>query len=191
MQYISIMSLLFAFYIQTHALDYLFDHTATHQLHEIETENFRIIFSDNSIEQAKYIVSIAEKEFTHFTKYYGPFHSKKKIRVVISSDYKSANGLASIFLFPVIHLYVSVPPRISDPHSNMGKEYLETLFRHELAHVIQLSFRKIFKKAKILDAINEMIHPAKVFSSRSFVEGAAVFVESQGKYAVKWLLYVH
>jgi len=152
-----------------------------YKLKEIQTKNFRIIFSDSSQKKAQELAKFVEEEFYSLTEYYTPFPIKQKIRVIISSDYQEANGFASLFSFPTIHLYVGLAPEISHSHSYTTPNSLHTLFRHELAHILTLSYRKIYKSS-VLNAITYNLLPTVVFTSRSFMEGAAIARESDNNY---------
>ncbi|MGL4366715.1 MAG: hypothetical protein ACRCTQ_00310 [Brevinemataceae bacterium] len=152
------------------------------KLKEIETQHFRIIFSENSLSNALETAVIAEEEFESLSQYYGPFQAKyNKIRIIVSSDYQLANGFASFFGFPVIHIYTSTPPHSSEIHSYTEPQYTRTLIRHELTHIFTLAFRPKFK-SQFIDKISEYLVIPAVFASRSFLEGSAISRESDRGY---------
>lgn len=173
--------------ISTYSIySYPFD-TPSFQLKEINTENFRIIYSDSSKEKAFEIAQFAEEEFDSLIDYYGEFlllkyFPNQKIRVIVSSDYQLANASASLFIYPTITIYSSVPPALSDTHSYTEPQYLKTFFRHELAHIITIAIRKYFDNNPVINIINRAVVPAAIFSSRSFLEGSAIARESDGSY---------
>ncbi|MGL4560704.1 MAG: hypothetical protein ACRCV0_00240, partial [Brevinema sp.] len=155
-------------------------YTVAYKLKEINTQHFRIIYSDKSTQKAYEIAAMAEKQFELLTKIYGPIQNiYMPIRVVVSADNQEANGFASVFLFPTVHLYVSAPPEISDSHSFTENEYLYSMLYHELTHIFTLSYRHKFKVGGFWQVFSDSIYPSVVFSSRSFIEGAAIARESE------------
>lgn len=152
----------------------------SYKLKEINTENFRIVYSESSKEKAFEVASIAEEQLAKLEKIYGAFQNiTKPIRIIVSSDYQEANGFASVFIYPVIHIYVSDPPNISDSHSFTDSEYLKTLLYHELTHIVTLSVRQKYKFF-LWQIISDAVYPAVTFSARSSIEGTAVARESDG-----------
>ncbi|MGL4562308.1 MAG: hypothetical protein ACRCVW_00440 [Brevinema sp.] len=155
-------------------------YTAAYKLKEINTQHFRIIYSDKSTQKAYEIAAMAEKQFELLTEIYGPIQNiYMPIRVIVSADNQEANGFASVFLFPTVHLYVSAPPEISDSHSFTENEYLYSMLYHELTHIFTLSYRHKFKVGGFWQVFSDSIYPSVVFSSRSFIEGAAIARESE------------
>ncbi|MGL4393677.1 MAG: hypothetical protein ACRCS8_00405 [Brevinema sp.] len=153
--------------------------TTPYKLKEIRTENFRIIYSDESAHKAYEIAAISEDQYRNLAKIYGLSQAVfMPIRIVVSSDYQEANGFASTYLFPTIHLYVSMPPNLSDSHAYTEDEYLRSLLYHELTHIITLSYRHKFKGGGIWQIFSDTICPTVTFSARSFKEGAAIARES-------------
>ncbi len=161
--------------------DYPYD-SVTRDLKQIETDNFIIIYSDKSLPQAVMIADIAEAELAELEKSYGKFELpahiyNQKIRVIVTSDVHIANGFASGFIYPTIHMYANKPPHSGDSHSLTGDGYLRTLFRHELTHIVNIAMRHYFSD-RFINFLNGIVVPSAIFSTRSFLEGSAMARES-------------
>ncbi len=167
--------------------DYPFDQPTQH-LKEIHTSNFIIVYSDNSSQHAYSLATYVEDELQELIdNHYGEFDliehiPNQKIRVIVSSDIQMANGFASLFLYPTIHLYANNPPLSSDSHSYANGDYLRSMFRHELTHIVTIAIRQYFPDSPFPNYINHLVTPSAIFASRSFLEGSAIARESDYGY---------
>lgn len=158
--------------------DYPF-HVSVGELREINTQHFRIIFSDSSKEHALSVAAFAEEEFSSLQEIYGIVTNRFPIHVVVSTDYHTANAFGSPVSYPTIHMFTGVAPDLSGLISYTEPNRLRTLFRHELTHIVTFS---ALSGKKILRPLEYNFRPAVLLSAWTFIEGSAVQRESDSGY---------
>ncbi|SFB96826.1 hypothetical protein SAMN02745150_01464 [Brevinema andersonii] len=163
---------IFSFY------DYPF-HSSVGKLREINTQHFRIIFSDSSAEHAFSVAAFAEEEFSSLQEIYGIVTNRFPIHVVVSTDYNTANAFGSPVSYPTIHMFTGVAPDLSGLVSYTEPNRLRTLFRHELTHIVAFS---TLSGKKILRPLEYNFRPTVLLSAGTFIEGSAVQRESDSGY---------
>lgn len=141
-------------------------------LRVISTEYFDIIFPDQSRSSAELLATFADETLKQVTTLLGiPY--EERIPVTISPYTDVCNGYMNPFPYSHIVLY-DAPP---DVEITTYRNSLESLFLHELTHVVSLHTRSPFLSTmhKIFGA---WVNPAGVSAPMFMVEGVTVSFES-------------
>lgn len=117
-------------------------------LNLLETENFDIIFDDNSIKEGFLIYDNCEEAYKEIVDFYA-LKRTQRINVVITSDYQMLNAYFSFFPSPHIVLYNTVA--VNNDLNIFSSDYLLNIFKHELSHALTLFgentfVRKVFSQ---------------------------------------------
>lgn len=99
----------------------------------IKTENFDIIYDEDSEESAYYLTSFADETYTNI-KSLLPTLWRRRVPVVITSDIHSANGYSSPMPYSSMVL-IDYPMRVSFNYD----DWMKALFLHEETHTISMS----------------------------------------------------
>ncbi|HOF85262.1 MAG TPA: hypothetical protein PLP41_06090 [Treponemataceae bacterium] len=146
---------------------------AGHSLRVIATDHFDIIFPEESRPGAEYLAGIAEKHLEDITTLLGiPFD--ERIPVTLTPFTDQFNGYMSSFPYSHIVLY-DAPP---DVEFVAYRNSLESLFVHELVHVVSLATRSSFFK-KLNRLFGGWVMPAALSAPMFMVEGVTVSFESR------------
>ena len=138
---------------------------AGHSLRVIATDHFDIIFPEESRPGAEYLAGIAEKHLEDITTLLGiPFD--ERIPVTLTPFTDQFNGYMSSFPYSHIVLY-DAPP---DVEFVAYRNSLESLFVHELVHVVSLATRSSFFR-KLNRLFGGWVMPAALSAPMFMVEG--------------------
>ncbi len=141
--------------------------------HKLETEHFEIIFDSRHYQLAKDFARHAETAWQTLVPVFRTWPDKT--RVVIDDSGDQANGMATGFPFPQIHLYPATPAP-GETIGDTGPWGLE-LVTHEYAHV--LNFQPAHGVFHFLRTIfGEIVRP-NVLLPRWYLEGLAVEMETR------------
>mgnify|MGYP001609770077 FL=1 len=135
-----------------------------------QTKYFDIIFPEDCRPSASSLAAFADDRYERLCAYF-MCTPRPRITVTVTRDMHAANGYATILPENRITLY-DYPMPISFHYSN----YLDTLFTHELTHIVTLSLRDGI--ASPLAAVFGNWVSITALLPRSMVEGVAVHAES-------------
>ncbi len=99
---------------------------------------------------------------------------ERDLTIVLSDDYDSANGSASVLPYPVVRLHAH-PPSLDNALAGPGA-WIRRLVLHELVHIAHLQ-----RAGGVHAVVNDLLGP-QYFPNQSlpgwFIEGLAVYLES-------------
>ncbi len=139
--------------------------------YKIETENFKIVFSEEFIEKGQYLAKVLEEVY----RYGGESlrHKPRKINVLVHSETAYSNGFVT-WAPKRIELY-------NNPNQKMhAQEWLQQLSLHEFRHVVQLDklndgFTKMLSYIVGEQSVGAVLG---LFVPMWFLEGDAVTTET-------------
>lgn len=106
------------------------------KLNTLETNNFEIIFDDESINEGFQIYNSCESIYNDIITFFNLENRTQKIEVVITSDIQQFNAYFSLMPSPHIVLYNTIA---TDNSLNVFNEnYILNIFKHELTHALTL-----------------------------------------------------
>ena len=140
----------------------------------LRSEHFEVHYHEPLEPSARRIVTVAERAQRTLAAALGHAPSRRT-HIVLTDDTDSANGSATALPFNAIRLYATAP----DDLSPLGDydDWLTTLVTHEHTHVVQLD--SISGLPAIINAIFGRIYAPNQIAPRWFLEGLAVFEESE------------
>ncbi len=144
-----------------------------HPLRVITTEHFDIIFPEESRPGAEFLAVIADRHLDEITSLLG-ISWTERIPVTLTPFTDQFNGYMSSFPYSHIVLY-DAPP---DVEFVTYRNSLESLFVHELVHVVSLATRSSFFQ-RLNRIFGGWIMPAALSAPMFMVEGVTVSFESR------------
>jgi hypothetical protein len=99
----------------------------------VETDHFRIYYTQDTPKTAAYLRTIADPTFERLNEFYG-YHPPTKIKVIIVGYTTFSNGFADSD-HDRITIFTSTP----DFHSRSRVPWFDNVFTHELAHILSLN----------------------------------------------------
>jgi hypothetical protein len=146
-----------------------------HKLSVIETENFDIIFSEDSRKTAEYIAKVAEERLAYYDKFLQTQNFWRTV-VVVTSDTHIANGMYSPVPYNTIVIYDFLP----QAGSSIGNysNWMDILFDHELVHAVSLGIRSPLFFEIGAQIFGNWVLPQMYMNSGLMVEGVTVAFES-------------
>ncbi|MGI5865683.1 MAG: BamA/TamA family outer membrane protein, partial [Myxococcales bacterium] len=141
--------------------------------HTLETPNFRVHFHDGLGPLAQRAARAAEAAHRRLV----PMLRHRpagKVDIVLSDETDSANGSATAYLRPVVHL-LAVPP---DDRSELNdfEDYLWNLVAHEYAHILHLD--EVGGVPAVVNTLFGQLWTPNSFQPKWIIEGLAIWSES-------------
>ncbi len=151
--------------------EFLFENASN--LRQISTKYFEIIYSEESSNTMKRLLTYADKEYDRLIKLFG-VKFPELITIVVTPDVELINGMFSSVPYNTIILY----DYLDDASLLPFDDYFYNLFLHELTHAVSLNlrnevwyfFRKIF---------GNWVSPHELQVPAWMIEGVTVSMESE------------
>ncbi|HKU36844.1 MAG TPA: hypothetical protein VJR89_01820, partial [Polyangiales bacterium] len=115
-------------------------HRGQDQWHVIETQYFRIYYTQDTPRSAAYLRGLADRTFERLNAFYG-YKPERKIRVVIVGYTAFSNGFADSD-----HDHITIFTSAPDFHSRSRVPWFDNVFTHELSHILSLNTATHFYK---------------------------------------------
>lgn len=165
-----IVSLLFILLINLPLFCGIFDNS--NNLSYLESDHFKIIFDNESINEAFLIKDNCEKIYFEICELFN-IERTQKINVAITSDIDEFNAYCSIYPTPRIVLYNTIA--VNNNFNVFSSDYLLNVFRHELTHALTLTGKNNFIAKNFSQYLNFSLLNITLFNA----EGFAILSESQ------------
>ena len=141
----------------------------------IETQHFRIHFTEPLETQARHAAGVAERAYanlaTELVKPRGP------IDIVLSDGTDASNGSATVIPRPLIIIYARPP--VDDPSLESYDDWTVLVLQHEMTHIFHLDrSRGWWRVAQSVFGRNPVLFP-NYYTPSWLTEGLAVYYESR------------
>lgn len=142
------------------------------KLNTLETNNFEIIFDNESINEGFLIYNSCETIYKDVIDFFNLKNRTQKIEVVITSDIQQFNAYFSLMPSPHIVLYNTIA--VNNSLNVFNDNYILNIFKHELTHALTLMGENNLIRSVFSQSITNSLLNVTSFNS----EGYAVLSES-------------